>query len=173
MLKWLLGTALGTFLILLSASAWFVFTARQVVIQIDPKPDHLSINGGMIAPKIGDYYLMRSGDYVLAAVKECFQPLQKKIVVAEERTQNFKFLMTRQPGQLSFQAHQADAPAVTLAGALILIDGKQQGRTPLTGLQVKPGRRSITVQAENYQALHTGIDASLSRLGGMGTEIYT
>ena len=68
--------------------------------------------------------------------------------------------MTRQPGQLSFQAHQADAPAVTLAGALISIDGRQQGQTPLTGLEVKPGRRRITIQAENYQTLHTTIDVA-------------
>jgi formylglycine-generating enzyme required for sulfatase activity len=158
MLKWSFSLALGIFLILLSATLWFVFTARQVVIRIDPTPDHLSITGGLIAPKIGDYNLMRSGDYVLVADKECFEPLQEKFVVAQDKTQNFQFSMTRQPGQLSFRAHQADAPAVTLAGALVLIDGRQRGPTPLTGLKVKPGRRSITVQAENYQALHTAIE---------------
>jgi formylglycine-generating enzyme required for sulfatase activity len=159
-LKWSFSLALGIFLILLSATLWFVFTARQVVIRIDPTPDRLSIIGGLIAPKIGDYNLMRSGDYVLEADKECFEPLQEKFVVAQDKTQNFQFSMTRQPGQLSFRAHQADAPAVTLAGALVLIDGRQQGPTPLTGLKVKPGRRSITVQAENYQALHTAIEVA-------------
>ena len=159
-LKWSLSLALGTFLILLCATIWFVFTARQVVIRVDPTPDHLSIIGGMIAPKIGDYNLMRSGDYVLVADKECYEPLQKKFAVAKDKTQIFKFAMTRQPGQLSFQAHQVDAPAVTLAGVLILIDGRQRGRTPLAGLEVKPGPRNITVQAENYQALHTTIEVA-------------
>jgi len=160
LLKGLLGLGLGASLILLCASAWFVFTARQVVIRIDPKPDHLSIDGGMITPKIGDYYLMRPGEYVLKAVKECFQPLQNKLAVTAEKTQDFKFIMTRQPGRLSFQAHQADAPAVSLAGALILIDGRQRGRTPLTGLEVKPGHRSVTARAENFQDLHTEIDVA-------------
>ena len=159
-LKWSLGLALGIFLILLCASLWFVFTARQVIIRIDPSPDHLSISGGMIAPKIGDDYLLQTGGYVLAADKKCFQPLREKLVVAQDKSQNFEFSMTRQPGQLSFLAHQADTPAVTLEDAIIVIDGRQRGRTPLTGVAVKPGRRSITVQAENYQPLNTTIEVA-------------
>jgi formylglycine-generating enzyme required for sulfatase activity len=159
-LKWSLSLALGTFLILLCASLWFVFTARRVIIRIDPTPDHLSISGGMIAPKIGDDYLLRPGDYVLTADTSCFQPLREKLVVVREKTQNFEFSMTRQPGQLSFLAHQADAAAVTLADAMIVIDGRQRGRTPLTGVEVKPGRRTISVQAENYQTLLTTIEVA-------------
>jgi formylglycine-generating enzyme required for sulfatase activity len=151
---------LGVVLILLGASLWFVFTARQVIIRIDPAPDHLSISGGLIAPKIGDNYLLRPGHYLLAADKTCFQPMQEKLVVAQARTQNFNFSMTRQPGRLSFRAHQADAPAVLLPGALVMIDGRQLGRTPLAGLEVLAGRRSLSVQAENYQALHTSIEVA-------------
>ncbi len=160
MLKWFLGLVFGIFLILLCASAWFVFTARQVVIRIDPKPDHFSIKGGMITPKIGDYYLLRSGAYVLETDKACFQPLQKEFAVTEEKNQSFNFSMTRQPGYLSFQVHQVNRPATRPAGALILVDGKEQGRTPLTGLEVKAGRRSIAAQAENYLTLHTEIEVA-------------
>jgi formylglycine-generating enzyme required for sulfatase activity len=153
----LLITALGTSLLLLCASAWFVFTARQVVIQIAPEPDQISIRGGFPAPKIGDYYLMRPGEYVLEVTKECFETLQNQILVSTEKKQDFEFTMTKQPGRLSFQTHQADEPSIRLEGALILIEGKERGRTPLAELAVKPGRKSITVQAENYQALHTEV----------------
>jgi len=159
-LKWSLSLVLGAILVLLCASVWFVFTARQVVIQVEPTPDRLSIIGGMIAPKIGDYYLLRSGDYFLEAAKECFVPLQQKFVVAKGKSQNFNFSMTRQPGQLSFQAHQADAPTVALAGAFISIDDRPQGLTPLSGLEVKPGRRRIAIQAEKYQTLQTTIEVA-------------
>ena len=37
----------------LSVSAWFVFTARQVVVRIDPEPDRITISGGIIAPSWG------------------------------------------------------------------------------------------------------------------------
>ena len=157
-LKWLLGLTLCALLILLCASAWFVITARQVVIRIDPQPDHLSISGGIIGPKIGEYHLIRPGDYVLEASKKCYQPLRQNLPVTNEKKQNYKFDMTRQPGNLTFRAHQADAPAVLLAGAVILIDGQERGRTPLTGLEVQPGRRSVMVRAENYQVLQSNIE---------------
>jgi formylglycine-generating enzyme required for sulfatase activity len=157
-LKWLLGMALGAFLILLCASAWFVFTARQVVILIEPTPDRFSISGGITGPKIGAYYLIRPGDYVLDAFKKCYQPLRQNLPVTKVKQQSYKFDMTRQPGILSFQAHQADVPAVVLADAAILIDGQERGRTPLAGLDVQPGRRSITVRAENYQAWQSDIE---------------
>ena len=160
LLKWMLGIALGVFLLSLCASAWFVFTARQVVIQIDPKPDRFSIRGGVLAPKIGDYYLMRSGEYVFEAAKECFLPLRKKFVVADEKSQNFQFSMTKQPGILVLRAHQADEPSTVIEGAIILIDEKERGHTPLADLKVIPGRRSMTVRAENYQTLHTEIDVA-------------
>jgi len=159
-LKWLLSLVLGSLLTLLCASAWFVFTARQVVIRIEPTPDRMGIIGGLITPKIGDYHLMQSGDYIIEAEKECFQPLQEKFAVAKDRRQNFKFSMARLPGILSFTAHQVDHPAALVADALIMIDGQKQGRTPLSGLQVEPGRRSITAQAKNYQALHTEIEVA-------------
>ena len=52
-IKWIIGAALALLLILLCTSAWFVFTARQVVIQIEPEPSRISIQGGMAAPKLG------------------------------------------------------------------------------------------------------------------------
>ena len=104
-LKWLLTLVLGGLLILLGVSAWFVFTAHQVVIRIDPNPDQLSIRGGGIAPKIGDYYLLRPGSYTLEAFKECYQPLSQDLMVITQKKQMFSFNMTKEPGRLSFQAH--------------------------------------------------------------------
>ena len=95
---------------------------------------------------------MRPGDYVIEAVKNCYQPLKQKLAVAAEKNQDFKFSMTRQPGRLSIQAHQADVPADIIKGARILIDGQDRGVTPLIGSEVKPGRRSINIQAENYRS---------------------
>jgi len=74
-IRWIISAALTLLLILLCTSAWFVFTARQVVIQIEPEPNRISIQGGMAAPKFGDHYLLRPGEYRLQAERECFQPL--------------------------------------------------------------------------------------------------
>jgi len=159
-LKWFLSLVLGSFLTLLCASAWFVFTSRQVVVRVEPTPERMDIIGGLITPKIGDYHLMQPGKYIIEAEKECFQPLQEKFAVAKDRRQNFKFSMTRLPGILSIEAYRFGHPTALVADALIEIEGRQQGRTPLSGLQVEPGRRMITVRAENYQVLNTEIEVA-------------
>jgi formylglycine-generating enzyme required for sulfatase activity len=137
--------------------AGFVFTARQVVIKIDPEPDHISIHGGIFVPKISTYYLIRPGEYTLEATKKCFLPLQKTLTVTREKSQDFNFSMARQPGRLSLRTHQSDDPSVKVEGALILIDGEKMGQTPLAELNVQPGRKNIEVRAQNYQVLKASI----------------
>ena len=151
----IISTALALFLILLCASAWFVFTARQVVIRIEPEPSRISIQGGMAAPKFGDHYLLRPGDYRLQAEQQCFQLLDEDFTVTDEKSQDFVFTMTKQPGLLSFKAHRSDKPAISLEGARIFIDGQEVGQTPATDLEIIPGRQSALIRAEKYQDLET------------------
>jgi hypothetical protein len=40
-----IGIALGLSFLLLIIAAWFVFTARQIIIQVEPRPDQISIGG--------------------------------------------------------------------------------------------------------------------------------
>ena len=157
-IKWIISAALALLLILLCTSAWFVFTARQVTIQIGPQPNRISIQGGMPAPKFGDHYLLRPGEYRLQAKLECFQLLEKGLAVTDEKRQNFVFAMTKLPGILSFKTHRADDPAVNLAGAAIFIDGQEVGQTPATDLEVKPGLHTVGIRADQYQELVTEIE---------------
>ena len=151
----IISIALALFLILLCASAWFVFTARQVAIRIEPEPSRISIQGGMAAPKFGDHYLLRPGDYRLQAEQQCFQLLDEDFTVTDEKSQDFVFTMTKQPGLLSFKAHRSDKPAISLEGARIFIDGQEVGLTPATDLEIIPGRQSALIRAEKYQDLET------------------
>jgi len=156
-LRWLIGATLGLILMLLSGAAWFVFTARQVVIQIDPEPEQISIQGGIAAPRLGAYYLLRPGGYTLRAEKKCFQPLVKQFAVTDEKSQMLMLSMTRQPGRLSLRAYQTDQPALKLEGARVVIDGQEVGQTPLTEWKAAAGPHRIEVRAENYQALLTEV----------------
>jgi formylglycine-generating enzyme required for sulfatase activity len=157
-LKWVILIALGFILILLCASAWFVFTARQVAIRIEPEPDRISIRGGLAAPSIGPYFLLRPGEYILQADKACFRSLEKRFTVTDAKSQQLSFPMTQLPGRLSVQAHRSDHPSLQLEGALVWIDGKEVGRTPISELEVMAGRRDIEVRAENYQVFHTELE---------------
>jgi len=156
--KAIISSALALVLILLCASAWFVFTARRVIIRIEPEPEQISIQGGIIAPKFGDHYLLRPGNYTLRAERQCFQPLQKGFAVADAKTQEVAYAMTRLPGLISFTAHRSEKSSVEIIGAGIIIDGQEVGRTPAADLEVNAGRRAVMIRADRYQDLQTDLD---------------
>lgn len=157
-LKWVIAAVLAVVLILLGAAAWFVFTARQVVIRIDPQPEEISIEGGIAAPKIGAYYMMRPGEYTLEAARQCFKLLNKRFVVDNQKNQELEFSMTKMPGRLSFQAHRSDNPAVILGGVRVYIDGREVKNEPVADLEVSPGRHAVEIRAEKYQDLLNEIE---------------
>jgi len=152
------SAALALFLILLCTSAWFVFTARQVVIRIEPEPSRISIQGGLAAPKFGDHYLLRPGQYRLQAEQQCFQLLDEGFSVTDDKSQKLAFSMTKLPGLITFEAHRSDNSWVKLEGARIFIDGEEIGQTPGTDLEINPGPRSVVIRGDNYQDLETEFD---------------
>ena len=154
-IRWIVSAGLALVLIVLCTSAWFVFTARQVIIRIEPQPADISIQGGIAAPKFGGHYLLRPGGYRLKAERQCFQLLEKDFTVTDDKSQELIFTMEKQPGLLSFKAHHADTPSILLEGAAIFVDGQQIGQTPGTDLEVKAGRRSLVIRAEKYLDLKT------------------
>lgn len=156
--KWLVTVSLGVIVVLLVFSLWFVFTARQVVVIIDPKPENVSISGGF-AFALGQYYLLRPGEYVLTAVNPCYQTLEHGFHVGREKKQQIEIGMRKLPGRLSVKAHQSDQPALGIAGARVIVDGRQAGVTPLAELEVEPGKRHLLIQADNYQEFRSTIES--------------
>jgi len=156
--KWIISAVLALLLILLCTSAWFVFTARQVIIRIEPEPSDISIRGGIAAPKFGGHYLLRPGRYRLQAHRQCYQLLEEDFAVTAEKGQDFVFAMEKLPGLLSLKAHRSDKPEVELEGAAIFVDGQKVGQTPHTDLAVKAGRRSLSIRADKYQDLQTEVE---------------
>jgi formylglycine-generating enzyme required for sulfatase activity len=157
-LMWLIGVALTAVLISLGTAAWFVFTARQVLIRIEPQPEEISIKGGLAAPKIGANYLLRPGEYTLEAARQCFNALNKPFRVDNEKNQQLKFSMTKIPGRLSIQVHRSDKPSVIIEEARVHIGGREGQKAPLTNLEIIPGRHDIEIRAEKYQDLRNLIE---------------
>jgi len=152
-LRWLATAVLAAMLFLLAVCIWFVFTARQVVIQIDPQPERVSIRGGPAAPKVGGHYLLRPGTYELHAEKKCFQPLDESFAVTSAKRQQLEFSMHRLPGRLSVRVHRAGRPEVLIEGARVFIDGLPAGVAPLQGLAVPAGRRIVEIRFAKYLVL--------------------
>jgi formylglycine-generating enzyme required for sulfatase activity len=150
-LKWFGGIALALFFVALSVSIWFVFTAKQVVIGIDPQPDRISIFGSLAAPRFGNTYLLRSGDYILEAEKACYQPLRHQFRVGEAKSQKINLMLTKLAGRISIQTQSSNNPSQVISGAKVYIDRTEVGVTPLDELTVAAGRRHLTIAAKNFQ----------------------
>jgi formylglycine-generating enzyme required for sulfatase activity len=155
--RWLIGLSIGLIFVLLMASVWFVFTAKQVVIRIEPKPDRIQIKPGFFAPKLATHYLLRPGEYRLWATKHCYQSLEQRFQVSNEKNQEIDLFMDKLPGKFSLKLHRSDQTSVSLDGARVFIDGREVGTAPITEMEVKSGKRQLQVRAENYQELQTGV----------------
>ena len=152
--RWL-GPAVGLAFLLLFATAWFVFTARQITIHIEPPAEDISIGDSLIAPRFGGHFLLRPGTYTLHATKECYAALDQPFEVGAAKNQTLRFNMERLPGRVSIQTHPDGQPGVPLTGARLMIDGQEVGVTPISNLEVKAGTRIFEIQAENYQDIQT------------------
>ncbi|MBW1895461.1 MAG: PEGA domain-containing protein [Deltaproteobacteria bacterium] len=155
--RWFIAVTAGLIFVLLSASAWYVFTAKQVTIQIDPEPDELFISGSLIAPRLGNYYLLRPGEYSLRAIKPCYRHLDHDFEVRDENSQQVRLSMEKLGGRFSLTTNRSDQPSVKVEGARVYVDGQDIGTAPIEDMEVDSGQRHLEVRAENYQVFKTDV----------------
>jgi formylglycine-generating enzyme required for sulfatase activity len=129
------------------ASCWFVMTARAVIIQIEPRPDAISIEGGVARPQIAGRYLLRPGGYTVTAERTDHRTLVRPITVTDQASQVFRFSMELLPGRLTVATG-------ALSGAVVELDSRVIGTTPLTDYEVEVGDHSLVVRADRHQ-VHT------------------
>ena len=152
-----IGLTIGLCFLLLIIAAWFVFTARQIMIHIEPPPDQISISGSLIAPRFGGHYLLRPGTYTLHASKECYSALKQPFKVGKDKSQAIRFEMERLPGRISLQTHKSGDLSTLVNGARVFIDELEVGVTPISNLEVKAGPRVLEIQMDNYQDIKTEV----------------
>jgi formylglycine-generating enzyme required for sulfatase activity len=148
---WLGALAAGALLLALAGTLWFMATARQVSIHLDPVPDALSLAGGWITPRIGDHYLLRPGSYVLQAALACHRDIAQHFDVGADDRQEIRLAFQKLPGRLRIQAHRDGRPGEALPGTEVVIDGRTVGAVAIEPLAVAPGRRRIEIRSERYQ----------------------
>jgi formylglycine-generating enzyme required for sulfatase activity len=149
---------LGVLFCMLAYGVWFVFTAKQMVFQIDPTPDHISIKGGLLKMRFGSYYLLRPGDYVLKVSKQGYHTVTYPFQVTKEKSQKLSIQMEKLPGRLTLTAYDKDQPSVPIEGAMAFIDGIKIGATPLSDVAVEAGTRQLLIKADLYQEFKTSLE---------------
>ena len=153
---WLLALVLPA--VLLLATAWFVFTARQLALEIDPAPIEITIQGGLPAPRFGTVYLIRPGKYRLHAVRPGYHDLDSELIIDTTKHQTLTFKMTKLPGRIDLTTHREDRPSEKVVGAVIRLGDEEIGQSPLEGAEIPAGRHTIVLQAPLYKTREATIE---------------
>jgi hypothetical protein len=151
-LKWLMPLLVIIGLLLIYV-IWFVFTAPQVEVHVEPVPDRIFIKGGLMRIRFGNDFLLRPGDYILNAFKKGYHPIEKPFTVKRDSGQRVHLVMEKLPGLLTLNVHESNQPDVEIEGAAVTIDGQAVGEAPLMEKEVKPGLRQLRITAAGYQDL--------------------
>jgi hypothetical protein len=146
-----LQLALAGVLLLFTASLWFLFTAKSVLFTFDPAYSELDIDGG-IQLKIGERYLLRSGDYQLDASAQGHYPLERDLTVTSDDSQEVHLVLKRLPGKVTFESRPP--------GAQVLVDGEVIGSSPLASQPIPAGEHELKILAERYLPYRASVDVT-------------
>ena len=131
-------------------AAWFVLSARSVLIEVNPITADIAVSEGF-ALRVGGRYLMRKGEFTVEVSNAGFHDETVELLISADASQTHPIEMRKLPGIVSVTTFAtALSSAAALADVRVLIDGVDGGASPLTGLDVEPGSHEITLQRERY-----------------------
>ena len=145
---WLIGYAA---LAVLLVTALYLFTAKAVLIDVDPAEAQVRIAGGLLKFKFGGRYLLRPGDYRVMLSADGYEPLRGEMQVGDADSQDFVFAMQKLPGRLVIDNQAGVAAQVEL-------DGTSVGSTPTGELSLEPGPHTVRITAERFQIFETSVE---------------
>ena len=122
----------------------YIFTAKSLLIEIEPKPDSVALSGKIWPLKIKDRYIVQPGKYALEVKKFGYYPLSEKIKVTNHQSQSLSFALKKKPGYLAISSMPSD-------GVSIFINEKNYGVTPLKEIELEAGSYSLQASIDNYQ----------------------
>ena len=128
---------------ILILAAGFVLGASPVRITVSPPPDTISFGGTFPPIPVGERYLALPGSYTVSARLTGYSDLDQNVSFGFAAKPDLKFELKKLPGRLS-------VTTTPIVGAMVSIDGKSAGKTPLRDIEIEPGLRTIGLTAERY-----------------------
>ena len=120
---------------------WFLFTAKSVSFDVEPRTAVIEVSGGFEIELAG-VRLLREGTYQLRATAEGYHPLLTDVAVAAPRSQTFAHVLTPLPGRITFRSEPS--------AAAVYLDDAQLGETPFVA-DVPAGPHTVTLSLTRYQ----------------------
>ena len=107
---------------LLIVMSVYILLAETVFIDIQPKPDKLSVKGLLPTIKLDNRYLALQGEYKLSAEKEGYRVLEEKIII-NDKENDFLFTMKENPGEITFNINPNVTSKIYLNNTLLDKEG--------------------------------------------------
>ena len=126
--------------VMLGTVLWFVFSAKAVLITIDPPPDSFAVEGGSLKFELGGRHMLRKGSYTVVASKQGYHPLNQVFEVGAAQNQELNFDLKMLPGLLTIDSD----PGVVS----VFVNDEEFGEQ--NSLELDRGDYTITLKANGY-----------------------
>ena len=123
------GLLVSALLVLIIA---YIFTAKTLLIEVEPEPDSVTLSGTIWPLKIKGRYLVQPGKYLLEVNRSGYHSIHEEIKVTKHQSQVLSFALQKKPGYLKISS-------IPKADVLILINGERYGVTPVKELKLDAG----------------------------------
>ncbi len=133
---------------LLAVVLSYIFTAKSLLLEIEPTPDRVALHGKIWPIKVRDRYLVQPGNYFVQVEKSGYQSLKQEIKVSKHQSQTLSFTLEKKPGYLNISSNPIEHVEVT-------INGKKYGNTPINALELEAGTYTLAASARRYQPYTT------------------
>ncbi len=133
---------------LLAVVLSYIFTAKSLLLEIEPTPDRVALHGKIWPIKVQDRYLVQPGNYFVQVEKSGYQSLKQEIKVSKHQSQTLSFTLEKKPGYLNISSNPIKHVEVT-------INGKKYGNTPINALELEAGTYTLAASARRYQPYTT------------------
>ena len=131
---------IGALALLAGYFAWFLFTSKSVQLVFDVPAQNVSVQGGF-SLELGGVWLLRQGQYEIAAEADLYHPLVTTIEVGSERNQRVELQFVPLPGYLTVNTQPEDAEVRLLGDA-----------TSKQNLELSAGEHELTISHPRYIA---------------------
>lgn len=143
--------AAGTAFIVLAVLGWFAFTAKSVAIISNPPAQEIALPDTFFKFRIGERFLLRTGDHRVTAQVEGYYPVDARIDVGRAPDQTVELPLEKLPGLVTITARPEQ-------GVSVYLDGAPIGIAPLEDLEIPAGQHELEFRLDRHSSELVSID---------------
>ncbi|NBQ89133.1 MAG: PEGA domain-containing protein, partial [Betaproteobacteria bacterium] len=137
------GMLIACLLVLLTLGVMgYLALARSVSLTATPPEAVVSVKG-LLAPRIGNHWLLLPGLHRVEAAAPGYKPYDAEITVTQSTLQEHQLALTPLPGRLTLTVEP-------VSEATVSIDGKEAGKAPGVIEEIEAGSREVLIEAPRY-----------------------